>query len=594
MVRYAPPIREMTFVLEEIVQLPEILGFQNTHKKGLPKFDTSRFEQAQRFATEYLLPLSEPTKIEESIYHDGQVICPPGFDRAFREFYQQEWLLPLSNPNVSTPINWSLQVALQEIWHAACPSLASIWISTISALDAIKQFGSPALQEIFLPALSQGKMTASIDITEEQAGSDLRAIKTRAWPVGNHHRISGQKQWVTYGQHSLTEQKIHLTLAKLQGSPMTGDNLSLFMVPQYTGTPQNQELPNDVFCQGLESKLALTGCPISSINFGPQAGAIGFALGDITKGHFYTEHMLQTQRLLVCTQTLGISERVYQESVFFARARIQGQAHKNSGSVPIIMHPDVRRVLMTMRSLIQAMRSGVYFAAGALDRARNHFDPAEQYRYRSLFTLLLPILKNWCSQYSIQITTLAMQIHAAAGNRKDSAILQSLHNAFASLTFGGTNGMLAQQVITSELLEKNGASVRIFLDGMRETIPALTRELTEDGASIRFSLEAGIDALEETTDWILENYRQNSARILAGANPYIHLFGTVYMGWLLAEGTIASKRLLGMAKIDPAVHQNRLLIAKFYADSILPQAEQDAITVMGGCSSILELPIISF
>ena len=154
--------------------------------------------------------------------------------------------------------------------------------------------------------------------------------------------------------------------------------------------------------------------------------------------------------------------------------------------------------------------------------------------------------------------------------------------------------MLAQQVITTELLEKNGASVRIFLDGMRETIPSLTRELTEDGASIRFSLEAGIDALEETTDWILENYRQNSARILAGANPYIHLFGTVYMGWLLAEGTIASKRLLSMAKIDPAVHQNRLLIAKFYADSILPQAEQDAITVMGGCSSILELPIISF
>ena len=593
MSKYIAPIREIVFGLDEIVQLPEILSFKQTAKKSAPKFDVAWFDQAQRFATEFLLPLSTPENQEESIDHSGQVVCPPGFERAFQEFYRQGWMHPLHQNNITQPICWSLQVALHEIWNAACPSLAAVFINSLTCFNTIQEYAAQELQQAFLPRLLHGHLTASLALTEEQAGSDIRAIKTKAWPVGQHFRLSGHKQWVSYGQHSLTEEKIYLTLARLQGSPISGEQLSLFIVPQLTGIEHNPDLLNDILCQSLEKKFAFPGCPIANINFGTSQGAVAFAVGNQQKGLGYIEDLLQIQRLMICAQNLGICERTYQESVFYARNRIQGQTTKNSGSSPIIMHPDIRRLLMTMRTLIQAMRHGVYFTAGALDRARNHFDTQEQQRYLGLFTLLLPILKTWSSQYSVHLTTLATHIHGAAGNRSDSIILQNIHNTLASFSHGGTSGMLCQHVIQQELIDKNGISVRVFLDGMRETIPTLTRELGEEGTSIRFSLEASIDALEETTDWILENYRQHTARILAGSVPYVHLFGTVYLGWLLTEAVISSKRLFNMAKIDPATYQNKLLTAKFYADAILPQAEQDAITVMGGCSTILEMPIVS-
>lgn len=590
MTSYRAPVREMEFVLAEVAKLDELASLPG-YGDATPDLVAHVLGEAARFAEEVLAPLNRTGDVTASRLENGVVRTPEGFAAAYRSFVEGGWnSVPFEVEHGGQGLPWAVAIALQEMWNAANMSFALCPLLTQGAVELLQTHGTPEQKRLYLAPLVEGRWTGTMNLTEPQAGTDLGAIRTRAVRDGDGYRIFGQKMFITYGEHDLAENIVHMVLARTPDGPPGIKGLSLFIVPKRL--PDSDGRPgrhNDLRCVSLEHKLGIKASPTCLMSYGDDGGAVAYLVGEENRGVEYMFTMMNNARLSVGVQGLAIAERAYQQARDYALTRVQGRAaaSRAGDSVPIVRHPDVRRMLMTMRSTIEAMRGLVYFSAGALDRAKRHPDEAVRADCQALVDLLIPVVKGWCTDQGTAVASLGIQVHGGIGFIEESGAPQHLRDARITSIYEGTNGIQAIDLVGRKLMRDGGAAAHRFL----AEVAATARELSDAGPADEMMgrrLAAAAAELERATRWLVETYPRNVELALAGASPYLALFGTVAGGWtLMRQAQASARRATTDVDVDPP---HKVTVARFYADNLLSVAPGLASQVIEAGDSTLAMP----
>jgi len=589
---YRAPLADLAFCLEEFADLPGLMG--------LPDFadlsgDVTQaiLEEGSRFASGVLAPLDAVGDREGSRLENGVVKTPEGFAAAYGKFVAGGWnALPFDAAG-GQGLPWSLAIALQEMWGSANLAFSLCPLLTQGAIEAIAIHGSPAQRHTYLPKLISGEWTGTMNLTEPQAGSDVGALRCRAVPDGERYLITGQKIFITYGDHDMAENIVHLVLARTPGAPPGSRGISLFIVPKrLVNASGTLAQANDLRVAALEHKLGIHASPTCVMAYGDNGGAVGYLVGEENRGLEYMFTMMNIARLSVGLQGVSIAERAYQMALDYARSRVQGRPiGANDPQATIIGHPDVRRMLMTLRAQSEATRALAHFAAGALDRARHLENAQAREQSQRLVDLLIPVVKAWSTDLGCEAASLAIQIHGGAGFIEQTGVAQLYRDIRIAPIYEGTNGIQAGDLVGRKLMRDRGAAVRDFIAGLRACDGDLAAAKGQDLSGIRAALAEGAIALSRSTDWLIETYGSEPALALAGATPYLRLFGTVAGGWLMAMAALAATRRLADGPGDMAGGKAfltaKLATARFYADNILVQAEGLAAQIVRGSAPVL-------
>jgi len=598
MSEYRAPLEDIRFVLEHVVDLSELAALPG-YEHAEPEVVAELLEEAGKFVSEVLSPLNRAADLQGSRLEAGQVITPDGFREAYAKFIQAGWnSVGLDERYGGGGLPHTIATVVQEMVASAnmtfglCPALGE------GAIEALCDHGSEVLKQAYLPKLVAGEWTASMCLTEPQAGTDLAAMTCSANPAGDGtYRVKGTKIFITFGDHDLAENVIHLVLARIPGAPAGMRGISCFIVPKFTVGPDGAVgARNDVEVVSLEHKLGIRGSPTCTLSFGEKEGAVGYLVGEEHRGLEYMFTMMNRERLFVACQGVAIAERAYQHAVEYARERRQGRAigsqlAKGEPS-PIIDHADVRRMLLTMKSTIEAMRCLLYITAKASDFAAHHPDPAERERSAALTALLTPVVKAWLSESGVEIASTAIQVCGGAGYVEETGVAQLYRDARITPIYEGTTGIQALDLVMRKLPMEAGAVVRGYLDEIR----ALDGELAAAGepfADVRANLAAAVEALGAATEWLLEHAEDAPRAVAAGASPYIEMFGVVAGGYYLARSALAAQRLIADGQ-DTAWLANKLVTARFYAEQILPGAAARLSAVTAGSESLFALDADGF
>jgi len=587
MTAYAAPLRDIAFVLSELVGIEDIAALPG-YGEATPETVGAVLEEAARFASGVLAPLNRAGDVQGSRLENGEVRTPDGFPDAYRQFVDSGWNGVAFDPAYGGQgLPWALATALQEMWNSANMAFALCPLLTQAGVELLQAHGTAEQRRGYLNPLIAGTWTGTMNLTEPQAGSDLGAVKTRAVRDGARYRVTGQKIFITYGDHDLAENIVHMVLARTADAPPGSKGLSLFIVPKFLPGPDGRPGPrNDVRCVSLERKLGIHASPTAVMSYGDGGGAVAELVGAENRGIEYMFTMMNNARLAVGVQGLAIAERAYQQARDYARTRVQGRTG-DGGPGPIIGHPDLRRMLLTMRARIDAMRALTYFTAGALDRARRHPDLDERERNQALVDLLIPVVKGWCTDGGCAVASLGIQVHGGAGYVEETGAAQHFRDARIAPIYEGTNGIQAIDLVGRKLMRDGGAAARGFIAGLRQTDADLGAAPGDDAAAIRRSLAAATAALAGATDWLIATWPGDAPRALAGATPYLDLLGTVAGGWLLAESALAALRRLAQGGAGSGYLEAKLMIARFYADTILAQAPGLAAAVIDGGAALV-------
>jgi 3-(methylthio)propanoyl-CoA dehydrogenase len=430
-----------------------------------------------------------------------------------------------------------------------------------------------------------------MNLTEPQAGSDLSAVRTRAEREGDHYRIRGTKIFITWGEHDMTDNIVHLVLARTPDAPEGVKGISLFIVPKYLpkpdGTPGER---NDVKCVSIEHKLGIHASPTCVLAYGDEKGAIGYLVGEENRGLEYMFTMMNHARLAVGVEGVAIGERAYQHALEYARTRVQGReiGERSGDRVTIIHHPDVRRMLMSMRAQNEAMRALAYFAAAMLDKARRHPDPAEKRRSQGLLDLLTPVVKGWCTEQGIEVASTGIQVHGGMGFVEETGAAQYLRDARITTIYEGTTGIQANDLIGRKVAFEKGATALAVIGAMRK-IAAQLDAVEGTPHTLRGNLTECIDGLEKATRWIVDTFPGNPKAVAAVSVPYLKLFGTVAGGWMMARAALVAREKLTQPDADRDFLQAKLATVRFYAEHELPKAIALAREVTRGADSVLAL-----
>jgi 3-(methylthio)propanoyl-CoA dehydrogenase len=588
MAEYVPPLRDIRFVLEQLADLSGLSKLEAYHHAD-PGTVFGLIEESGRFVAEVVGPLNRVGDVAGSTLDgDGTVTTPPGFGEAYRQYVAAGWgAVPFPPAFGGGGFPWLVAVVMQEMMTSASMSFSMCPLLTQDAIDMLTQHGSPEQQATFLEKMVSGEWTGTMNLTEPQAGSDLGAVRAEAAPAGDGTwRVTGQKIFITYGEHDLAHNIIHLVLARVPGAPPGTKGISCFIVPKYLVNEDGSlGARNDLCCVSIEHKLGVRASPTCVMSFGDAGGAIGYLIGEANQGMRYMFTMMNTARLSVGVQGLSIAERAYQDALRYAQERRQGRAvgAPAGEQSPIVEHPDVRRMLLTMKAYIEAMRALLYTNAVSIDLARYHHDQAEREARRELVELLTPISKAWCTDLGVDMASIGLQVHGGMGYVEETGVAQYFRDSRISPIYEGTNGIQAIDLVSRKIPMRGG---RVVTDLLAQ-IEALDRELAAAGpelAGIRPALANGVSAVREATDWIMSHGAEPSDA-LAGAMPCLRLFGLVIGGWLLARSALAASRLLPGADGSDAVFlRDKIGIARFYTEQLLPQAVGmlPAITAGGG------------
>ena len=594
---YTAPVKDILFTLQEIAgfsSIAELPGYQDADLDTV----TAVLEEAAKFSGEILAPINYSGDQQGSRAENGKVRTPDGFPEAYRQFAEAGWNSVAFDPEFGGQgMPWALTTALQEMWNAANMSFALCPLLTQGAIEALQIHGSESQKATFLAKMIAGKWTGTMNLTEPQAGSDLGAIKTRAEPDGDRYRIKGQKIFITYGEHDLAENIIHLVLARLPDAPKGSKGISLFIVPKYLINPDGSlGAHNDLKCVSIEHKLGIHASPTCVMSYGDNGGAWGYLVGKPHAGLEYMFTMMNNARLAVGVQGLAIGDRAYQHAVAYARTRIQSAvAGAPAGAnLPILHHPDVRRNLMTMRALTEAMRAMAYYTAGALDRAKRDPDPAERKRQQALADLLIPVTKAWCTDQGERVASIGVQIHGGMGFIEETGAAQYYRDARIASIYEGTNGIQAIDLLGRKLLRDGGQAMRALLDSMANDLEAITQFTADDLRAIKARLAPDLQLLTTAVDHMLIEGQRDMRAALAVATPFLTLAGTTLGGWLLARGAVAAARQLADGAADQAFCLAKIATARFYADNILPTVTGLAAQVTSGAPSTLALAVEDF
>jgi alkylation response protein AidB-like acyl-CoA dehydrogenase len=559
-------------------------------------FDTV-LEEGGKLAAGVLAPLNRVGDKQGSRLENGIVRTPDGWADAYRAFVDGGWnSVPFDPAYGGQGLPWLVATALNELWQSANMAFGLCPMLTQGAVEAISHHGSPEQKALFLPKLVSGEWTGTMNLTEPQAGSDVGAVRTRAVKNGDHYLITGQKIYITYGDHDLTENIIHLVLARLPDAPPGIKGISLFAVPKMLIDEEgNITGRNDVRCVSLEHKLGIHASPTAVMSYGDNGGAVGTLIGGENQGIQCMFTMMNNARLLVGLQGFAIAERATQKAASFARERVQSRdiASADPKGVAIIHHPDVRRMLLTMRSLTEAGRALAYYAAAGLDIAARDPDPVKRAARQSLVDLLIPVVKGWCTEIGSEVASIGVQVHGGMGYIEETGAAQYLRDARIAEIYEGTTGIQANDLIGRKLTRDGGVTAKSFIATMRAADGDLAAA-GPDLASLRTALTDGLAALEETTDWMLAQRTGDPRDAAAGAVPYMRLWGTVVGGWMLARGAIAARSGLTDGMGDPGFMTAKIVTARFYGEHILPRAASLKGEVMAGAATIMAMEEAAF
>ena len=565
---YAPPLDDMRFALEAIA------GIDRLRAIGTDQIDADTIGQilseAGRLARDQIAPLNATGDRAGSRLDNGVVRTPPGWQAAYRAFVDGGWnSLPFDPEHGGQGLPWSVATAVHEMWESASLSFALCPLLTAGATDLLQAHGSAAQKATYLPRMIAGTWTGTMNLTEPQAGSDVGALRTRAVRDGARYRITGQKIYITYGDHDLAENVVHMVLARTPDAPAGSRGISLFIVPKFLVGPDGQPgARNDLRVVSLENKLGIHASPTCVMAYGDDGGAIGELVGEENRGLEYMFTMMNNARLAVGLQGVAIAERAYQQARAYALGRIQSRelGAPSPAPVPIARHPDVRRMLMTMRSGTEAARGLAYLAAVELDLARRHPDTAQRAAHQARVDLLIPVVKAWSTDLGVEIASLGVQVHGGMGFIEETGAAQHYRDARILPIYEGTNGIQANDLVFRKLGRDRGAAAFAHIDEVDAAAARLDAQDDAHARAIAGHLSRGARILREATTTLVAQQSTAPRQAAAGAAPYLRLYGLVAGGHAMAIAALAA---LGRSDAFAA---RKLVSARFYADHWLSQA----------------------
>ena len=590
---YAAPLKDMLFVMNELAGLAEINGLPGC-EDATPETVEAVLEENAKFAGEVVAPLNWAGDQAPSYWSDGQVVTTKGFKEAFKLFGEAGWQ-GVQHPMefggqglpklVATPCIEMLNAA--SISFALCPLLSD------GAIEALLTAGSDKQKAIYLEKLISGKWTGTMNLTEPQAGSDLAMVRSRAVPQDDGtFKIFGTKIFITYGEHDMTENIVHLVLARTPTAPEGVKGISLFIVPKFLVNEDGSlGARNDAHCVSIEHKLGIKASPTAVLQFGDHGGAIGTLVGEENRGLEYMFIMMNAARFGVGLQGIGIAERAYQKAVAYAKDRHQSRdLAGSSGPVAIIKHPDVRRMLMSMRSQTEAARALAYLAASLSDLAHHHANEMIRSENQAIYEYLVPIVKGWSTEMSLEVTSTGVQVHGGMGFIEETGAAQHYRDAKILTIYEGTTAIQANDLVGRKTYRDAGAVAKQILAKVRETENELKVSSSSNLQAIHKHLSAGSTALEEVVTFVVNNFKTDIKGVFAGSVPYLKLAGIVLGGWQMARAAIVAERKIAAGEGDVNFLQAKITTARFFADHILSAAQGLQASIVSGAVGVLELP----
>ncbi len=589
---YSAPVRDMHFVLNDIVGLEEITSLPG-YEECSPDLVEAILDEAGKFATGVLDPINAIGDQQGAKWMGGEVTAADGFKEAYKLFVDTGWnAMPCSPEFGGQGLPTVVSMAVNEMWKSANMAFGLCPMLTGGAIEAIAHHGSDELKATYLPNMVTGTWTGTMNLTEPQAGSDLSAIRSKAQPQADgSYLISGTKIFITWGEHDMAENIIHLVLARLPDAPPGVKGISLFVVPKFlVNSDGSLGARNDLVCASIEHKMGIHGSPTAVMAFGENAGAIGYLVGDANKGLGYMFTMMNHARVNVGLEGVGIAERSYQHALSYARERIQGApiGDKSGETKAIIHHPDVRRMLLDMKSRTEAMRTLAYWVAGQMDRAHNHPEATARVTHQARADFLTPVVKGWSTEQSIEITSTGIQVWGGVGYIEETGACQYFRDARITAIYEGTTGIQANDLIGRKLAREKvpGSTAKALLAEMATFANSMGND--ESLLAMARQLNDGIAAMQRATDWLLATYDSNPRAAAAGAVPYLKLTGIVVSGWLMAKSAqIAAQQIASGASDD--FYRAKIATASYFAAHQLPLAAAYAAAIAEGSAAVLDI-----
>ncbi|MFM0136800.1 acyl-CoA dehydrogenase [Caballeronia grimmiae] len=589
---YRAPVKDMLFVMKELADLDSIAalpGFEDGN------FDTAQavLDEAARFCGEVIAPLNVAGDRDPSAWSDGEVRTTPGFKDAFRQFGQGGW------QGVVHPSEFGGQglpkliaTACMEMLNSANLSFALCPLLTDGAIEALLTAGTDEQKARYLPKFIAGEWTGTMNLTEPQAGSDLALVRTRAEPQGDGtYKLFGTKIFITYGEHDMAENIVHLVLARTPDAPEGVKGISLFIVPKFLVNDDGSlGARNDVHCVSIEHKLGIKASPTAVLQFGDHGGAVGYLIGEENHGLEYMFIMMNAARFAVGMQGVGVSERAYQQAVAYAKERVQSRPVDGSAreAVTIIHHPDVRRMLATMRAYTEGARALAYVAAAHSDVAHAHPDEAQRKKHQAVYEYLVPIVKGFSTEIAVDVASIGVQVHGGMGFIEETGAAQYYRDARILPIYEGTTAIQANDLIGRKTVRDGGAAAQLLLAHIDQTIAALAEVDGQPFKSMHRHLSAGSLSLGRSVEFIVARIKSDPNAVFLGSVPYLRLAGIVLCGWQMARAMLVSH---ARRAEDEPFHTAKIATAQFYAEHILSLAPglEAAIVSANGSEGVLAL-----
>jgi alkylation response protein AidB-like acyl-CoA dehydrogenase len=591
-VSYKAPLKDMLFVMNELAGLSTINALPGCEDATADTVEAVLEENA-KFCANVVAPLNHSSDKDPSFWHDGQVTTAKGFKEAFKGFAEAGW------QGVQHPTEFGGQglpklVATPciEMLNASSISFALVALLSDGAIEALLTAGSDEQKATYLEPLISGKWTGTMNLTEPQAGSDLAAVRTRAVPQGDGtYKVFGTKIFITYGEHDMAENIVHLVLARTPDAPAGVKGISLFIVPKFlVNADGTLGARNDAHCVSIEHKLGIKASPTAVLQFGDHGGAIGTLVGEENRGLEYMFIMMNAARFGVGMQGIGLADRSYQQAVAFAKDRVQSRDLAGSaGPVSIIHHPDVRRMLMSMRSQVEAARALAYVGAGVSDVAHHHPNADIRAANLAVYEYLVPIIKGWSTEMSQDVTRDGVQVHGGMGFIEETGTAQHYRDSKILTIYEGTTAIQANDLVGRKTVRDGGAVAKGIIGQVREVEAQLAAAAGEDFKAIHRALSEGSVALEAVVDYVAGNMKTDIKGVFSGSVLYLKLAGIVLGGWVMARSALIAQQKLDAGEGDAGFYKAKIATARFFADHILTQASGLRIAIVEGSAGVLAL-----
>ena len=593
---YQAPLRDMQFVLRELAGLDEIAKLPGC--EDILDVADPILEEAATFASEVLDPINQTGDKEGCTWKDGNVTTPTGFKEAYAQFAKAGWIgLPVPPEYGGQGLPSLMLGPTLEMWNASNIGFANGPLLNQGAIEAIELVGSDEQKKLYIPKLVDGSWTGTMCLTEPQAGSDLAQVRTKAVPDGDRYRISGQKIFITFGEHDMAENIIHLVLARLPGAPEGTKGISLFIVPKVLiNADGSLGERNDVECAGIEHKMGINGNPTCTLNYGEKGGAIGYLVGQPNEGLKYMFIMMNAARFSVGVQGLALADRAYQAALQYAKERVQFRDVASRSPEPkrIIEHPDVRRMLMWMKSQNEAMRALAYVTAASLDFAHKHPDEKVRKEQKAFVDLMIPVVKAWCTETAIDVCSNAVQVFGGIGYIEETGIAQQFRDVRITTIYEGTTGIQALDLVGRKLAQDMGATATRVIGMMQKTVKECEESDNADVKALAEGLNKAIGALAETSQFIGMSAMGDLRKAVACSVPYLKLWGITAGGWQMLRAAQISAGKVAANDPEAEFYKAKLATAKFYATHVLTQSAYLKRQITEGSGDVMTLSEAQF